>query len=76
MKQKIEMRTNPERLAEILYEAIKRYIDSKNGNKSLDFQPCKSGNSHRFRDMGKENHILSPGFKATVSDRFLCDIIK
>lgn len=56
MKKQRVVRTNPERLAEILYEAIKRYIDSKNGNKSLDFQPCKSGNNHRFRDIGKESN--------------------
>ena len=56
MKKQRVVRTNPERLAEILYEAIKRYINSKNGNKSLDFQPCKSGNSHRFRDIGKESN--------------------
>lgn len=56
MKKQRVVRTNPERLAEILYEAIKRYIDSKNGNKSLDFQPYKSGNNHRFRDIGKESN--------------------
>ena len=56
MKKQRVVRTNPEKLAEILYDAIKRYIHSKNEKKQLDFQPCKSGNGHRFRDMGKENH--------------------
>ena len=56
MKKQRVVRTNPEKLVEILYDAIKRYIHSKNEKKQLDFPSCKSGNGHRFRDMGKENH--------------------
>ena len=38
MKKQRVVRTNPEKLAEILYDAIKRYIHSKNEKKQLDFQ--------------------------------------
>lgn len=56
MKQKREMRTNQEQLAEILYDAIKRYINSRNGDKSFDFQQHKSWNRHEFRETRNEHN--------------------